>query len=170
MLLKITINQEKFLLILFMLLAASGIAQEDDNKNDKDPGKFHHTLTLQHTTMVVSNFARSEEFYKGILKLKDLNADWLPEKQMFLSLGNNLELHVGEVPGVEINPGNFNHFALSTKDLDGFLNYLKDKGIVYSSLGGNNKYKVQKRPDGVRQTFIQDPDGYWIEINDANKY
>ncbi len=23
------------------------------------------------------------------------------------------------------------------------------------------------RPEGVKQTFVRDPDGYWIEINDA---
>jgi len=25
------------------------------------------------------------------------------------------------------------------------------------------------RPDGVKQNFVRDPDGYWIEINDALK-
>jgi lactoylglutathione lyase len=28
----------------------------------------------------------------------------------------------------------------------------------------------QVRSDGVKQIFVQDPDGYWIEINDAAKY
>ena len=46
--------------------------------------------------------------------------------------------------------------------------YLNSHGIYNSSLGGAVKGEVFKRPDGVSQTFIQDPDGYWIEINDAN--
>lgn len=125
-------------------------------------------LTLQHTTLVVTNFKASKEFYTEILGLKDLKADWLPENQMFLSLGDNLELHVGEVEGVEIKPSNFNHFAISTNDLDGYLKLLASKGVDHYSLGGAEKNFIQKRPDGVRQTFIQDPDGYWIEINDAN--
>ena len=127
-----------------------------------------YNLTLQHTTVVVSDFNKSKEFYCGILGLKQKPADWLPEKQMFISLGNNLELHVGEVPGVEISPSNFNHFAISTNDLDGYLSHLNNEGIQHSSLGGENKDYIHKRADGVRQTFIQDPDGYWIEINDAN--
>ena len=126
-----------------------------------------YNLTLQHTTLVVSDFAESKKFYTEILKLKDLGADWLPENQMFISLGDNLELHVGVVPGVEIRPSSFNHFAISTNDLDGFLVYLNSRGVDHYSLGGAEKYLIQKRPDGVRQTFIQDPDGYWIEINDA---
>ena len=127
-----------------------------------------YNLTLQHTTLVVTDFRVSKEFYTKTLGLKDLNADWLPENQMFISLGDNLELHVGEVKGVEINPSNFNHFAISTNDLDGYLEYLSSKGVDHYSLGGAEKNFIQKRPDGVRQTFIQDPDGYWIEINDAN--
>jgi len=23
------------------------------------------------------------------------------------------------------------------------------------------------RPDGVRQIYFQDPDGYWLEVNDS---
>ena len=127
-----------------------------------------YNIKLQHTTLVVSNFEKSKIFYTEIMGLEELNADWLPKNQMFLSLGNNLELHVGEVDGVEINPNNFNHFAISTNDLDGYLEYLKSKGVIHYSLGGEKKNFIQKRPDGIRQTFIQDPDGYWIEINDKN--
>ena len=127
-----------------------------------------YNLTLQHTTLVVSDFETSKHFYTEILGLKDLNADWLPERQMFLALGNNLELHVGEVPGIKINPSNFNHFAISTNDLEGYLKHLEEHGIKHFSLGGAKRDFIQLRPDGVRQTFIQDPDGYWIEINDAN--
>lgn len=125
-------------------------------------------VTLQHTTLVVSDFEKSRAFYVEILGFEDMHADWLPEKQMFLSLGDNLELHVGEVPGVVINPSNFNHFAFSVNDLDGYLAYLNSKGVMHSGLGGAQKGFIQKRPDGVRQTFIQDPDGYWVEINDKH--
>ena len=142
-------------------------AQDNSSTGIKKEIATSYSSTLQHTTLVVSDFAEKQKFYTDILKLKDLKADWLPENQMFLSLGDNLELHVGEVEGVEIKPNGFNHFAVSTDDLDGFLMYLKNQGIEYSSLGGDKKYYIQKRPDGVRQTFIQDPDGYWIEINDA---
>lgn len=143
-------------------------AQDSHSREESGDIASSYNLTLQHTTLVVSNFEASREFYTKILGLKDLNADWLPENQMFISLGNNLELHVGEVPGVEIKPSTFNHFAISTNDLDAYLKHLNSHGVMHSSLGGGEKKYIQKRPDGVRQTFIQDPDGYWIEINDAN--
>ena len=153
---------------LILLLFSFQLKAQNSDLRDVNTKAASFNLTLQHTTLVVSDFAASRKFYVEILGLKDLNADWLPKNQMFLSLGNNLELHVGEVEGVEIHPSDFNHFAISTNDLDGYLDYLMSKGVIHYSLGGAKEKFIQKRPDGVRQTFIQDPDGYWIEINDAN--
>ena len=87
---------------------------------------------------------------------------------MFLALGENLELHIGEVDDVEISPNGFNHFAIAVDDFDAFLAHLKSEGVVYTRLGGGDDFFVSTRPDYVRQTWITDPDGYWIEINDAN--
>lgn len=157
------------LITVFLLLLSFQLkAQDNHDKLESNSIEASFNLTLQHTTLVVSDFAVSKNFYTEILGLKDLNAEWLPKNQMFLSLGNNLELHVGEVEGVVINPSNFNHFAISTNDLDDYLEYLQSKGVIHYSLGGEKEKFIQTRPDGVRQTFIQDPDGYWIEINDAN--
>lgn len=158
----------KFITLLCLFFNFQVNAQHNNNTSDSNSIATTFNLTLQHTTLVVSNFAVSKTFYTEILGLKDLNADWLPKKQMFLSLGPNLELHIGEVEGVKINPSKFNHIAISTNDLDSYLKHLNSKGVMHSSLGGSKKKYVQKRTDGVRQTFIQDPDGYWIEINDAN--
>ena len=164
-----SITFKRFLYFIPLFLLIGSLQLKAQTNNNKLKSKAHNfNLTLQHTTLVVSDFAVSKEFYTEILGLKDLNADWLPKNQMFLSLGNNLELHVGEVEGVEINPSNFNHFAISTNDLDAYLEYLNSKGVIHYSLGGAKKKFIQKRLDGVRQTFIQDPDGYWIELNDAN--
>ena len=116
---------------------------------------------------MVSDFAASKRFYTEILGLHDMGIDWLPEKQMFLDVGDGRELHVGEVPGVAIDPSGFNHLALTADDFDGFLEHLKKEGITYTNLGGTERFYVQTRPDGARQTYVQDPDGYWIEITDA---
>lgn len=126
------------------------------------------SLSLNHATLVVSNFEVSKAFYTDLLGLQEIDAPWLPDKQMFLAVGENAELHIGEVDGVEIKPNGFNHIAIAVDDFDGFLAYLRSEGVVYTSLGGGEDYFVSTRPDNVRQTWISDPDGYWIEINDAN--
>ncbi|MEJ2299847.1 MAG: VOC family protein, partial [Woeseiaceae bacterium] len=71
---------------------------------------------LNHVTLVVSDFDASKRFYTELLGLKQIDAPWLPDRQMFLSLGEGLELHVGEVEGVEIKPNSFNHFAIAIAD------------------------------------------------------
>ena len=152
--------------LLLLLMSTPLHGQENAAASEHYQETFSVHPTLQHVTVVVSDFARSKKFYTEILKLTEIKTDFLPDKQMFLAAGDNLEIHVGEVPGVEIHPSDFNHFALSVSDFDGFLSYLKEKGIVYKLLIGGDDYTVQKRPDGVRQTFIRDPDGYWVEIND----
>jgi catechol 2,3-dioxygenase-like lactoylglutathione lyase family enzyme len=69
---------------------------------------------------------------------------------------------------LEIKPNGFNHFAISVAEFDEYLKYLRSNGIVYTRLGGGEDYAIATRPDSVRQTWITDPDGYWIEINDVN--
>ena len=41
-------------------------------------------------------------------------------------------------------------------------------GIAYENWAGE-KSAVTKRVDGVQQIYFQDPDGYWIEVNDARE-
>jgi lactoylglutathione lyase len=39
--------------------------------------------------------------------------------------------------------------------------------VTYVNLALERK-GVTRRPDGIRQIYFQDPDGHWLEINDAN--
>lgn len=143
--------------LLLALVFGSSLSVADDFR-----------LSLNHVTLVVSDFEASKKFYTETLGLEQIDTPWLPERQMFLALDDGLELHIGEVDGVDIKPSGFNHIAISLKEFDAFLAYLKSAGIVYTSLGGGEDYFVVERPDNVRQTYIADPDGYWIEINDID--
>ena len=42
--------------------------------------------------------------------------------------------------------------------------HLDHMQVKYQNLKGDGK--VTLRPDGVNQIYLQDPDGYWIEVND----
>ena len=135
--------------------------------NDVPTGGFEPVAALEHTALVVSDFEVSEAFYTELLGFEEVPAPWLPTNQMFLTAGDGVQLHMGEVPGIEIRPSSFNHMAFSVPDFDGFLEHLQDQGVVYSHLGGAVPNGIVERPDGVRQTYFQDPDGYWLEVNDA---
>jgi catechol 2,3-dioxygenase-like lactoylglutathione lyase family enzyme len=49
--------------------------------------------------------------------------------------------------------------------MDAFIANLAAQKIEFEDWPGN-KNKVNVRPDGIKQIYITDPDGYWIEIND----
>lgn len=128
------------------------------------------SLKHDHSTIQVEDINKSVVFYKDILHLKEIASPW-PENMMirFFETGNNQQLHIGQVNVEDYGDVKVNkvlHIAFAVNDFDGYLIYLNEKGINYSNFSGESK-KAQTRPDGVRQIYFQDPDGYWIEINDA---
>ena len=125
-------------------------------------------LVHDHSTIQVENIVKSVDFYKNILKLSELYTPW-PENPMirFFEYGNNQQLHIAQVDdygAIKINK--VLHLAFSTGNFDGYLKFLDDQGIKYFNFKEEHN-KIQIRPDGVRQIYFKDPDGYWIEINDA---
>ncbi len=129
------------------------------------------SLEHDHSTIQVENIDKSVEFYKDILNLKEVDTPW-PEYKLirFFETGKNQQLHIAQAlidkyGDVKVNK--VLHLAFAVKDFDEYLKYLNEKGINYSNFAGESK-KIQTRPDGVRQIYFQDPDGYWIEINNAN--
>jgi lactoylglutathione lyase len=46
-----------------------------------------------------------------------------------------------------------------------FVERLKQSNIAWEDWPGG-KGTITTRPDGVKQIYFQDPDGYWIEVND----
>ena len=58
------------------------------------------------------------------------------------------------------------HSCFSVTSVEAFIATLQKKGIVWEDRDGNKK-AITTRVDGVKQIWLQDPDGYWVEINDA---
>jgi catechol 2,3-dioxygenase-like lactoylglutathione lyase family enzyme len=83
----------------------------------------------------------------------------------WLDIGNNLSMHIIEAPWEPITINKINHICFSIPDMDGFIANLNKLGIEFEDWPGN-KNKINIRPDGIKQIYIRDPDGYWLEIND----
>ena len=125
------------------------------------------SLELDHSTILVKDLEKSAEFYKNILHLEELETPWGVNSWVrFFEIGNNQQLHIaqGENDGIKLNK--VIHLAFAVKAFDDYLKFLNDKGIEYGNWDGEIK-KIQIRPDKVRQIYFQDPDGLWIEVNDA---
>ncbi|MEQ8242915.1 VOC family protein [Fulvivirga sp.] len=144
---------KKLLIIPILLIAGMLNAQTFD-------------FELDHTAVVVTDLDKSVAFYKDILQLKEIKAPGDKEKIRWFTLGNFDQLHLikaDEMPDIKTRSV---HFSLNTQNFDAFVASLESKGVIYTDWPGEN-FKQSKRPDGVRQVYIQDPDGNWIELNDA---
>ena len=122
------------------------------------------SMSFNHVALSVKNVDISAEFYSQVLGLKEIVNRTKKEGRRWLSLGEDKELHLisGEEGEVTINKAV--HFAMTTSTFDTFIANLQSRYLVYSSWEGEYG-KITIRADGVRQVYIQDPDGYWIEIN-----
>jgi catechol 2,3-dioxygenase-like lactoylglutathione lyase family enzyme len=124
------------------------------------------TLTFDHYTIKVKDLDTSASFYKDILGLSEIKNRTRKPYIRWFSIGDDSELHIveGNTAGIKTNVGV--HLALKLKDFDSFISHLKSKNILLH----NSKAipgSITTRADGVRQVYFQDPDRYWIEVNEA---
>ena len=131
-------------------------------------GSQSFSLTYNHDALLVKNLETRSAFYSDILKLKEIHNATGFDFIRWFSTGNGTQLHLikGDTKDIATNKGI--HLAFSTSDLDSFIEYLDIKEINYVNYFGDKK-EPNIRADGVKQVYIQDPDGYWIEINNAGK-
>ncbi|GGF71508.1 VOC family protein [Wenyingzhuangia marina] len=120
-------------------------------------------FSFNHVAISVKDVNVSVEFYRRVLKLEEIENTASNSKTRWLSLGEGKQLHL--IPRLDdITTNKAVHFALAIEDISLFVNHLKTLHVDYSDwLGTPNKNYVRK--DGIQQIYFQDPDKYWIEIN-----
>ena len=122
---------------------------------------------LDHQAINVRDMAASVRFYAEILGLPEVENPMGKGPIRWFQLAGGTNLHL--VPGNATPPaerGIGTHLALAVADFDACVVRLTAAGLEFVQMPGRIG-KITSRPDGVRQCFIRDPDGFWIEINDA---
>ena len=122
------------------------------------------SFTIDHIALSVQDAGRSVAFYKRVLGLNEIVNRTEVDGIRWLSLGEGKELHLISVVKKQVKINKAVHFAVTTSDFGGFLAILKTHNINYSSWQGDAGV-VTVRADNTRQLYIQDIDGYWVEIN-----
>ncbi|MEO8711718.1 MAG: VOC family protein, partial [Parafilimonas sp.] len=110
------------------------------------------------------DLAKSSAFYKNVMGFTEIPEPFHDNRHVWLKIGEHNELHV--VSGAkEIIPHDINiHMAFSVPSVEDFAKHLDSMNVKY----GNWSQKIKApevRPDGVKQIYFQDPDGYWIEVD-----
>jgi catechol 2,3-dioxygenase-like lactoylglutathione lyase family enzyme len=123
-------------------------------------------IKVNHIAVHVSDLEASKEFYQKIVGLKEIEEPFKDGLHAWYDIGGGAALHIIEAENVPTQISKVNHLCFSMKDMDGFIKILQNTDYPFESWVGE-KQKITIRVDGIRQIYIQDPDGMWIEINDA---
>ena len=121
-------------------------------------------IHFNHTTIYVVDLKTSSDFYSQIIGLKSIPEPFHDGKHSWYAMGDHSRLHVVLGAKEKINHDINIHLAFSVKNLTEFIEHLKKSGVKFGDWAGNLGQSIT-RPDGVRQIYFQDPDGYWIEVN-----
>ena len=123
---------------------------------------------LDHTTVYVRDLQKSGEFYEKVMGLETIPHPFKDERHIWFRAGAHEQLHVAGGATEAVNTNIDVHFAFRVASLADFTAHLDSMKVKYRDFAGGDG-KVTLRPDGVHQIYLQDPDGYWIEVND-NKF
>ncbi len=119
---------------------------------------------FSHQTIYVMDLQKSSAFYEKVMGLEKIAEPFKDNKHTWFKITEHGQLHV--VAGATATiPHDINiHLAFSVPSLEAFMKHLDALQVKYGNWAG--KKEVQVRPDKVQQIYLQDPDGYWIEVND----
>jgi catechol 2,3-dioxygenase-like lactoylglutathione lyase family enzyme len=123
-------------------------------------------FTFNHLALSVKDVDRSAEFYKNVLNLQEITNRTKMEGIRWFSFGDGKELHLISILSEKVTINKAVHFALTTSNFDALIKSLTEMNITYSDWPGTPN-TINIRADGIKQIFFQDPDGYWIEVNNV---
>ncbi|MHB2166908.1 VOC family protein [Alsobacter sp. R-9] len=124
---------------------------------------------LHHVSLYVRDVDRSAAFYARVLGLTEIPNRVGRTNIRWFDLDGVRSIHLIGGDDVDGRPRPFStHFALASTDLDATMARLTREGVTYVSLALEPN-TVHVRPDAIRQIYFQDPDGHWVEINDATE-
>ena len=144
------------LLLVVLFLASTGKAQTTQK------------ASLNHIAHYVVNLKISTDFYTNIIGLDTIPEPFHDGRHTWFSIGVKSHLHL--IQGAkEITTHEKNsHLCFTVQSVAEFIKVLEKNKIEYENWAGE-KMQVTNRVDGVKQIYFKDPDGFWLEINDARQ-
>lgn len=123
---------------------------------------------LNHIAIYVVDLQASTAFYRDIVGLDTIPEPFHDGKHTWFSVGPLSHLHVISGAAAPTVHNKNAHLCFSVPSVDEFTKSLTKHNIEYENWTGEKK-AITNRVDGVKQIWFRDPDGYWIEINDAKE-
>ena len=125
-------------------------------------------VILNHIAVYVVDLKISTAFYKDIVGLDTIPEPFHDGRHTWFSVGGKSHLHVISGATTKMAHDKNAHLCFSVASVPEFVKVLVKNKVEYENWAGE-KMAITTRVDGVKQIYFKDPDGYWIEINDAKE-
>jgi lactoylglutathione lyase len=119
---------------------------------------------LNHIAVYVKDLKTSTDFYINIVSLDTIPEPFHDGKHTWFSVSENSHLHLIQGAKAITSHDKNTHLCFSVPSVESVIERLDKNGIRYENWAGQEK-AVTTRVDGIKQIYFNDPDGYWIEIN-----
>ena len=149
-----------YLVAVLILLMSTKNYSQNTSSNPK--------ALLNHIALYVVDLKASTDFYHKIIGLDTIPEPFHDGKHTWFGIGVKSHLHLisGAKEIFEL-PKN-SHLCFSVASVTEFVANLKKHHISFENWAGEQG-GITKRVDGVQQIYFKDPNGYWLEINDAKE-
>jgi lactoylglutathione lyase len=121
---------------------------------------------LNHIALYVVDLKTSTHFYQQVVGLDTIPEPFHDGRHTWFSVGTYGHLHIISGATAKTPHDKNSHLCFSVASINDFVTNLKKNNVEFENWAGE-KNSVTNRVDGVKQLYFRDPDGYWIEINDA---
>lgn len=114
---------------------------------------------------MVKDLDESAAFYTEALRLREIPNPMGGTDIRWFDIGGDrrIRMQAGDFGATRVHKGT--HIAPTALNFDETPGYLRSRNAAFSDFEGTPG-AVNVRPDGMPAIFLQDPNGYWIEIND----
>jgi lactoylglutathione lyase len=125
-------------------------------------------VMLNHIAVYVKDLNAMTEFYRTIVGIDTMPEPFHDGKHAWFPIAEHSQLHL--IKGAkEVTQHDKNaHLCFTVASVDEFVKRLIAAKIHYEDWPGKAN-SITTRVDGVKQVYFQDPENYWVEIND-DKY
>ncbi|MDT0553967.1 VOC family protein [Urechidicola vernalis] len=121
-----------------------------------------------HLALHVKDVSVSADFYSKVLHITEMETpEGIPSTTRWFQLADQSEIHLIESKELVKLPKGI-HLSIATNHLKELMKHLKSFNIHFENWWGEATV-TNMRGDNVEQIYFQDPDGYWIEVNDDVK-
>jgi lactoylglutathione lyase len=122
---------------------------------------------FDHAALHVHDLQKSAEFYERVMGLARTPDPFKDGRHVWFRIGAHEQLHIiadaTDQPTRDIEV----HLAFRVASVPDFMTHLDQTHVTYRNSTPSGHQAAGVRPDGVRQIYFQDPDGYWLEVNDS---